>query len=160
MAEAIQGSSTGSGGPGGEGGALSMMVEEESPLNSTINTTPLVDIMLVMLIIFLITVPVAVSLVPVEIPEEENRAVVTRPENINISVDTRGDVYWGLVRITDEEDLLRRFREAAVLVPQPEVHIRGDLNTEYLNVGKVVEAAQRAGIMKIGFITKAPPRAF
>jgi biopolymer transport protein ExbD len=153
-------SSTGSGGPGGQGGALSMMVEEESPLNSTINTTPLVDIMLVMLIIFLITVPVAVSLVPVEIPEEENQAVVTRPENINVSVDTNGEVFIGLVRIPDEEELLQRFREAAVLVPQPEVHIRGDLNTEYLNVGKVVQAAQRAGIMKIGFITKAPPRDF
>jgi biopolymer transport protein ExbD len=140
--------------------ALSMVEDDESPLNSTINTTPLVDIMLVLLIIFLITVPVAVSLVEVQLPTEENQAVVTRPENVNISVDKTGTVFWNTIRIKSDEELLGRLREKAILVPQPEVHIRGDLNTEYLNVGKVVEAAQRAGIMKIGFITKAPPRGF
>lgn len=143
-----------------EGSGLSMVEEEESPLNSTINTTPLVDIMLVMLIIFLITVPVAVSLVEVELPTEENQVVQTRPENLNISVDLTGEVYVNTVRMTSEEELMNRLRVAAVQVPQPEVHIRGDLNTEYLNVGKVVESAQRAGIMKIGFITKAPVRGF
>lgn len=150
-----------SGGPGGDGGsALSMVAEDESPLNSSINTTPLVDIMLVLLIIFLITVPVAVSVVPVELPTEENQAVQARRENVNIAVDTQGNIYWDMMRMRDEEELLNRFRQAAVLVPQPEVHIRGDLNTEYMNVGKVVQAAQRAGIMKIGFITKAPIREF
>jgi biopolymer transport protein ExbD len=158
MAE--HGSTLGSGGVATEGGALSMFEEDESPLNSTINTTPLVDIMLVMLIIFLITVPVAVSLLEVELPTEENQVVQTRPENVNISVDATGNVYWNTVRMGDDEELLNRLRQSAVLVPQPEVHIRGDLNTDYSNVGKVVEAAQRAGIMKIGFITKAPVRGY
>lgn len=155
MAEVSQ-----SGGPAGDGSALSMVVEDDSPLNSSINTTPLVDIMLVLLIIFLITVPVAVSVVPVELPTEENQAVQARRENVNISVDTQGNVFWDQTRMRDEEDLLNRFRGVAHYVPQPEVHIRGDLNTEYMNVGKVVQAAQRAGIMKIGFITKAPVREF
>jgi biopolymer transport protein ExbD len=138
---------------------ISLIEEEESALNSSINTTPLVDIMLVMLIIFLITVPVAVSLVPVELPEERNQVVITRKENINISVDTDGTVYVNTVRVSEEE-LARRLAVAAPQQPQPEVHIRGDLLTEYYHVGRVVEAAQRAGILKIGFITKAPPQGY
>jgi len=136
---------------------ISLVEEDENPLNATINTTPLVDIMLVMLIIFLITVPVAVSLVEVELPQERNVAVQTRKENINLSVDTDGNVYWNTVRV-NEAELASRLATRAREVPQPEVHIRGDLVTEYFNVGKVVEAAQKAGIMKIGFITKAQPR--
>jgi biopolymer transport protein ExbD len=138
---------------------IQLIEEEESALNSSINTTPLVDIMLVMLIIFLITVPVAVSLVPVELPEERNQVVITRKENINISVDTDGNVYVNTVRVS-EEDLARRLAIAAPQQPQPEVHIRGDLLTEYYHVGRVVEAAQRAGILKIGFITKAPAQGY
>jgi biopolymer transport protein ExbD len=135
---------------------ISLVEEEDTPLNSTINTTPLVDIMLVMLIIFLITVPVVVGSVDVELPEEKNVVVIPKPENVNLSVDVQGNVYWNLYRIPNEEELAVRLREAAVIVPQPEVHIRGDLNTEYHNVGRVVEAAQKAGIAKIGFITKNP----
>jgi biopolymer transport protein ExbD len=153
-------STLGSGGTGGGSGALSMVEDEENALNSSINTTPLVDIMLVMLIIFLITVPVAVSLLEVELPVEENQVVQTKPENINISVDPTGNVYWGTIRMQNDEELLNRLRQSAVLVPQPEVHIRGDLNTDYSNVGKVVQSAQRAGIMKIGFITKAPVKGY
>ena len=138
---------------------ISLVEDDESPLNSTINTTPLVDIMLVMLIIFLITVPVAVSLVEVQLPTENNVAVQTRKENINLSVDTDGNVYWNTVRV-NEEELASRLATRAREVPQPEVHIRGDLVTEYFNVGKVVEAAQKAGIMKIGFITKTPPQGY
>jgi biopolymer transport protein ExbD len=134
---------------------IQLVEEEESPLNATINTTPLVDIMLVMLIIFLITVPVAVSIVKVELPKEKNQVVQTRPENLNISVDTDGNVFINRVRVSEEE-LARRLAIAAPIQPQPEVHIRGDLLTEYYHVGRVVEAAQRAGILKIGFITKAP----
>jgi biopolymer transport protein ExbD len=160
MADSGLSSSLGGGGVAGAGGALSMVEDDESPLNSSINTTPLVDIMLVMLIIFLITVPVAVSLLEVELPMEENQVVQTRPENVNISVDAAGNVYWNTVRMGDDEELLNRLRQSAVLVPQPEVHIRGDLSTDYSNVGKVVESAQRAGIMKIGFITKAPVRGY
>jgi biopolymer transport protein ExbD len=144
----------------GESNAGIQLVEEEdSPLNASINTTPLVDIMLVMLIIFLITVPVALSLPRVALPNEENVVVQTRKENLQISVDTDGNVYVNMVRVSEDE-LGRRLAQAAPQQPQPEVHIRGDLLTEYYHVGRVVEAAQKAGILKIGFITKAPPQAY
>jgi len=136
-------------------GGISLIEEEESPVNSAINTTPLVDIMLVMLIIFLITIPVAVKSINVELPTERNRVVVPRKENINLSVRSDGAVFWQLSEVT-ESDLARRLAIAARENPQPEVHIRGDLTTKYFEVGKVVEIAQRAGILKIGFITKAP----
>jgi biopolymer transport protein ExbD len=138
---------------------LQLVAEEESALNSSINTTPLVDIMLVMLIIFLITVPVAVGLVEVELPEERNLVVQTRPENVNIAVTPDGTVYINTRRVS-EETLASELSTAARMVPQPEVHIRGDLATEYYHVGRVVEAAQRAGIMRIGFITRAPPQGY
>ena len=138
---------------------ISLVEDDESPLNSTINTTPLVDIMLVMLIIFLITVPVAVSLVEVELPTERNVAVQTRKENINLSVDPDGNIFWNTVRV-NEDELKNRLATRAREIPQPEVHIRGDLVTEYFNVGKVVQAAQQAGIMKLGFITRAPPQGY
>jgi biopolymer transport protein ExbD len=134
---------------------IALVEDDESPLNSTINTTPLVDIMLVMLIIFLITVPVAVSLVEVNLPEQRNLAVQTRKENINLSVDVDGNVWWNLTRVS-EQDLATRLAQQARVDPQPEVHIRGDLTTEYYQVGKVVQAAQNAGIARIGFITKVP----
>jgi biopolymer transport protein ExbD len=138
---------------------ISLVEEEESALNASINTTPLVDIMLVMLIIFLITVPVAVGIVKVQLPQERNQVVQTRPENVNIAVDTDGNVYINTRRVS-EDQLRTELASAARMVPQPEVHIRGDLLTEYFNVGKVVQAAQGAGIMKIGFITKAPPGSY
>jgi biopolymer transport protein ExbD len=136
---------------------ISLVEEEESPLNSSINTTPLVDVMLVMLIIFLITIPVVVTQFKVELPIEQNQAVVTRPENINLSVSADGDIFWGTVRV-DEAELATRLSFEAPKQPQPEVHIKGDLGTEYHNVGRVVQAAQKAGILKIGFITKAPAK--
>jgi len=139
----------------GGGSGIALVDEEESPVNSTINTTPLVDIMLVMLIIFLITIPVAVASIPVELPTERNVVVVPRKENINLSVRTDGAVYWNLSEVT-ETQLGQRLAIAAREDPQPEVHIRGDLTTKYFEVGKVVNIAQRAGILKIGFITKAP----
>jgi biopolymer transport protein ExbD len=109
-----------------------------------------------MLIIFLITVPVAVGTVPVILPEERNVVVIPRKENINLAVDTRGAIYWNLSEITADQ-LTQRLRAVAGENPQPEVHIRGDLLTEYYKVGEVVAIAQRSGILKIGFITKAPP---
>jgi biopolymer transport protein ExbD len=136
---------------------IPLIDEEDSPLNSSINTTPLVDIMLVMLIIFLITVPVVVSAVEVALPEEENRVVVTRPENLIIVVDKDGTVYLGTQRVS-EEVLNQRLREAAVQNPQPAEHDRRHLHTQNLTVGKVDEAAQPAGILRDGFITTAPPR--
>jgi biopolymer transport protein ExbD len=141
-------------GSGGNAG-ISLVEEEDSPVNSTINTTPLVDIMLVMLIIFLITIPVAVKSIPVELPTERNQVVVPRKENINLSVRTDGAVFWNLAEVT-ESQLAQRLAVEARKDPQPEVHIRGDLTTKYFEVGKVVNIAQRAGILKIGFITKAP----
>jgi biopolymer transport protein ExbD len=141
------------------GAGISLVEEEESPLNSSINTTPLVDVMLVMLIIFLITVPVVVTQFPVQLPQEKNQAVISRPENINLSVSSDGDVFWNTIRV-DEAELARRLAIEAPKQPQPEVHIKGDLNTEYHNVGRVVQAAQKAGILKIGFITKAPPKGY
>ena len=141
----------------GSGGGISLVEEEESPVNSAINTTPLVDIMLVMLIIFLITIPVAVASIPVDLPNERNVVVIPRMENINLSVRPDGAVFWNLAEIT-ESQLGTRLAVAARQNPQPEVHIRGDLSTPYFEVGKVVEIAQRAGILKVGFITKAPIR--
>ena len=140
----------------GNPAGISLVEEEDSPVNSSINTTPLVDIMLVLLIIFLITVPVAVGLVNVQLPQERNVVVQTRKENVNLAVSSDGSIYWNLAQVS-EEQLAERLAVRAREVPQPEVHIRGDLQTEYYQVGRVVEIAQKSGILKIGFITKAPP---
>ncbi|MEZ5936825.1 MAG: biopolymer transporter ExbD [Hyphomonadaceae bacterium] len=137
-------------------GGVSLVDTDDSPLNSTINTTPLVDIMLVMLIIFLITVPVVVSQVEVALPTERVRVVETKPQNIYISVDARGQVWWGRTAITSDEELAQRLRAARADNPYVEVHLSGDEGTQYLNVGKVVQAAQRAGILKIAFLTQKP----
>ena len=115
--------------------------------------------MLVLLIIFLITVPVAVGTVDVTLPEERNLVVQTRKENVNLAVSVDGSIYWNTAQVS-EEQLAQRLAVQARITPQPEVHIRGDLMTEYYQVGRVVEIAQKAGILKIGFITKAPPGSF
>ena len=125
---------------------------------SNINTTPLVDVMLVLLIIFLITIPVVIHQVPVELPKETNQPTQTKPENVNIAVNKDGDIFWNQQGVPDTDDLLERLKKIAVLTPQPEVHIRGDLNARYESVGKVVFTCQRAGILKIGFITEPPAR--
>jgi biopolymer transport protein ExbD len=129
----------------------------EDDLVSTINTTPLVDVMLVLLIIFLITIPVVLHLVPLDLPKERNQVRTTKPENITISVNRDGDVFWGLDRITDNEMLVNRLKEKAVLNPQPEVLIRGDLNARYESIGRVVFDCQRAGIVKVNFIIEPAP---
>ncbi len=131
---------------GGEGG------EEE--LNSTINTTPLVDIMLVVLIIFLITVPVVVHTIPVELPKASNVPTQTKPENIVIAVEKDGKMYWNQGLVPDTNALFEKLKTVAVLTPQPEIHIRGDKAARYESVGRVVQACQRASIRKIGFITE------
>lgn len=131
---------------------------DEDEAISTINTTPLVDVMLVLLIIFLITIPVVVHTVPVELPQETNQPTQTKPENIIVSVTRDGDVYWNMKEVGDMEDLVNRLKEVAVMLPQPEVHIRGDQEGRYESVGKVVFACQRAGIQKIAFITEPPAR--
>ena len=131
---------------------------EEDEVISTINTTPLVDVMLVLLIIFLITIPVVRQSVAVDLPKEENTPTVTKPENVLLSVSREGDVYWNTIAIKDSDDLLLRLKSVSVLDPQPEVHIRGDMEARYEAVGQVVFACQRAGIVKIGFITEPPER--
>jgi len=139
---------------------MSMLVaplEAEDEVISTINTTPLVDVMMVLLIIFLITIPVAIQTTSVELPKESNQVTQTKPENINIAVNKDGDVFWNN-ELVDEKKLLTRLKEVGVKKPQPEVHIRGDRGARYEFVGRVVFACQRAGILKIGFITEPPVR--
>jgi biopolymer transport protein ExbD len=128
----------------------------ESQLNNTINTTPLVDVMLVLLIIFLITVPVVTQSIKLELPKERNLPTQTKPENVVLAVNRDGEVYWGMERIPDHEALVARLKVESVKEPQPEVHIRGDLEVRYEAVGRVVVACQRAGIFKVGFITEPP----
>ena len=129
----------------------------EDEVISTINTTPLVDVMLVLLIIFLITIPAIVQNVPVVLPAERNIVTQTKPENIVISINKDGDIFWNQQPMADVDALFEKLKVIAVLVPQPEVHIRGDENARYESVGKVVYTMQRASIMKIGFITEPPP---
>ena len=128
----------------------------EEQLNNTINTTPLVDVMLVLLIIFLITIPVVTQSIKLELPKERNLPTQTKPENIVIAVNRDGEVYWGMERLPDTETLVSRLKIEAVKEPQPEVHIRGDGEVRYESVGRVVVACQRAGIFKVGFITEPP----
>ena len=130
---------------------------EEEELNASINTTPLVDVMLVLLIIFLITIPVVTHTVPLELPKERNVPTQTKPENILISVNRDGDVYWGQEYIPDNEKLVDKLKKVSVLSPQPEVHIRGDQEARYEAIGRVVFDCERAGIRKLGFITEPPP---
>jgi biopolymer transport protein ExbD len=128
--------------------------EEERELNSTINTTPLVDIMLVLLIIFLITIPVINKQVPVQLPNAVNIPTQTKPENITISVDSQGNIYWNNAPVPTSQDLLNRVKEVAVVKPQPEIHIRADKNVRYEFIGRVLYAIQRGGVVKVGFITE------
>lgn len=125
---------------------------------SAINTTPLVDVMLVLLIIFLITVPVVTQSVALNLPKETNVIRVTKPENIELAVSKDGDIYWGTKLVPDVEELVQRLGKESVKNPQPEVHIRGDDKSRYESVGRVVFACQRAGIIKISFVTEPPAR--
>lgn len=130
---------------------------DEDEVISTINTTPLVDVMLVLLIIFLITIPVVIQTVPVELPKESNIPLQTKPENILISVSRDGDIFWNQEYIANAALLTQRLKVRAIEKPQPEVHIRGDMEARYEAVGRIVFACQRAGIVKVGFITEPPP---
>jgi biopolymer transport protein ExbD len=132
---------------------------DEDQMNSTINTTPLVDVMLVLLIIFLITIPVVTQSIQLELPKERNVPTQTKPENILLAVSKDGDVFWGVQPMPDMEQLVERLKQESVKTPQPEVHIRGDAEVKYESVGRLVVACQRAGILKVGFITEPPPNA-
>jgi len=126
---------------------------DEKPM-SEINTTPLVDVMLVMLIIFLITIPVITQSVKVDLPKAANIPTQTKPENINIAVDAEGNVFWNTAMVPSQEALLERIKSVAVMDPQPEIHVRGDRATAYEHIGRVMVMCQRGGIQKIGFITE------
>ena len=130
----------------------------EDEINANINTTPLVDVMLVLLIIFLITIPVVTQTVPMSLPKETNIARQTKPENIDISVNKDGDVFWNAKPVADNDALVAKLKTIGVLNPQPEVHIRGDEKSRYESIGRVVFACQRAGILKISFITEPPAK--
>ena len=131
---------------------------DEDEVVSTINTTPLVDVMLVLLIIFLITIPVVTQTIALSLPKETNLAVATKPENINISVNKDGDIFWNQVLVPDTEALFQRLSKIAVMTPQPEVLIRGDERARYESVGRVLFQCTRASIQKISFITEPPPK--
>jgi len=127
---------------------------EEQQVMNAINTTPLVDVMLVLLIIFLITIPVINKTVKVELPKAVNIPTQTKPENITVAVDKDGNIYWNDKRMPNQSDLLGNIKNAAVIKPQPEVHIRADKDAKFESVGRVLYAIQRGGIAKVGFLTE------
>jgi biopolymer transport protein ExbD len=127
---------------------------DEPSVMASINTTPLVDVMLVLLIIFLITIPVITKTVKVDLPKAVNIPTQTKPDNITIAVDKNGTVYWNDKSLPSRDALLAYIREAAVRKPQPEIHIRGDKETRYEAIGRVMYAIQRGGIQKVGFLTE------
>jgi biopolymer transport protein ExbD len=126
----------------------------EPQIMATINTTPLVDVMLVLLIIFLITIPVINKTVKVELPKAVNIPTQTKPENITVAVDKEGNIYWNDRRIPQRQELLDLVKAAAVQKPQPEIHIRADRDTRYEAVGRVIFTIQRGGVVKVGFLTE------
>jgi biopolymer transport protein ExbD len=131
---------------------------DDDAVMSEINTTPLVDIMLVLLIIFLITSPVVLQLQKVNLPAETNQVTKTAPEDINITVNKDGEMYWNQRRIQNTDELLTFFAEQSVKVPQPAVKVRGDQATRYESIGRVIYTAQRAGVQKVGFVIEPPDR--
>jgi biopolymer transport protein ExbD len=130
----------------------------EDAVMSEINTTPLVDIMLVLLIIFLITSPVVLKLQKIQLPTELNQVAKTKPEDVNIVVNKDGDMYWNQKRLANTDELFEFLKKESVKLPQPEVHVRGDQETKYEFIGKVIYTAQRAGVQKVGFITEPPDK--
>ncbi|MFM1764968.1 MAG: biopolymer transporter ExbD [Limnohabitans sp.] len=134
--------------------AMSVGSDKDDEIMNEINTTPLVDVMLVLLIIFLITIPVVTTSIKVDLPKEKNMVRETKPENVIISVDVNGKIFLYDTPIKNSDDLLQRMKKFAVMKPQPEVQIRGDGKSDFESVGRVMYAVQRAGITKVGFITE------
>ena len=132
--------------------------EGEDALMAQINTTPLVDVMLVLLIIFLITIPVVNSSIAVNLPREQNMKRDPQQENVIVTVDAQGATWWFDTRLPDQASLTELLTKIAAMRPQPELHIRGDVRADYEAVGRVVLAAQTAGIARVGFLTEPPAR--
>jgi biopolymer transport protein ExbD len=136
---------------------------DEEDLNATINTTPLVDVMLVMLIIFLITIPVVITVIPVNLPKDTDRPTQTKPVDISLSIDANGKIYWGIQPVADTQDLSNRMHKAledAVTngTATPRLHIRADKDTRFEYVGRVILVAQQTGIPQMAFIIEPPPK--
>jgi biopolymer transport protein ExbD len=132
--------------------------DDVAELNTTINTTPLVDVMLVMLIIFLVTIPVITKTIPLQLPTYRNIVTVTKPENIVVAVTSDETTYYNNV-VVDQAQMRKNFvdalkRAVATHKPLPEVHIRGDKGVRFEAIGRVILACQQAGIQKVGFITE------
>jgi biopolymer transport protein ExbD len=132
--------------------------EGDDALIAEINTTPLVDVMLVLLIIFLITIPVVNSSIAVSLPREQNLARDAQQENVIVTVDAQGAIYWFDTKLPDAKALAELLAKVSAMSPQPELHIRGDVRADYESVGRVVLAAQQAGLARIGFLTEPPNR--
>ena len=131
--------------------------DDTDEVMNEINMTPLVDVMLVLLIIFIITIPVMKHAVQIELPRASNQPQDAKPQTIRLTVDARGDYFWNDTAI-DDAQLAKRFAEAAAQKPQPPLHIRGDRAVRYERVAQAMAAAQRAGLTQIGFITEPQTR--
>ena len=129
------------------------MDDDDDDVLSEINMTPLVDVMLVLLIIFIITVPVLTHSVNIDLPRASNQPNVVKPQTITISVTQDGQVYWNEL-LVDKQQLSLKLQQVAAQQPQAEVHIRGDKKVDYEYVMQVMAEAQRNGVQKLGFITE------
>ncbi|KVS71558.1 ExbD/TolR family protein [Burkholderia cepacia] len=138
--------------------AISVGGDDNDEVISAINTTPLVDVMLVLLIIFLITIPVVTHTIQVQLPAERVQPLQTQPKSIEIAVNRQGDLFWGTEHV-NLPTLVSRLKEISTQAPQPDVHVRGDQATPYQYIGRVVAACERAGVVKVAFITQPPARA-
>ena len=133
--------------------AMNLQIQDEPEVMMDINTTPLVDVMLVLLIIFLITIPVVTTSVKVELPHEVQQPRETKPDNIILSVNAQGQAYLYDAPVRSNADLIKQLQTFAEKTPQPEVQIRGDAKTDFEAVGRVLYAAQMAGLTKVRFVT-------
>ena len=132
--------------------------DDEEGLVSAINTTPLVDVMLVLLIIFLVTIPVVIQTIPVQLPKIVSQVDKIKPKTVVIAVTRDGDVYWEQQLLPDNQALLNKLKQASTSIPQPEISVRGDENARYEVIGRIVLQCERAGINHLAFISQPPPR--
>jgi biopolymer transport protein ExbD len=133
--------------------AIKIGGDSEGEPMADINVTPLVDVMLVLLIIFIITIRVIIQQVQLDLPKATNLPTQTKPENITIAVDKQGGIYWNTKLLSGQDELKAKLRGIVSIDPQPEVHIRGDASVRYQFVGQVLVATQQIGIRKVAFIT-------
>jgi biopolymer transport protein ExbD len=134
--------------------AINLGGDSDGDMMADINVTPLVDVMLVLLIIFIITIRVIVQQVQLDLPKATNLPTQTKPENITIAVDKQGAIYWNTKLLANMDELKAQLRDVVRQDPQPEIHIRGDANVRYQFVGQVLVTTQQIGIRKVAFITE------